>query len=252
METAVALVGWVGSTPRRIGSCERVPAATRALGRLRSRRLVVLGDAALAALDPTSVASVFRGSDARLLLCPLRCPYELLIPWLRTGVGTATTTTRLTEDAERAFTSAARPRLPPDDWLGRPVPDAIDAALALAALDGLDRFTVDAWADALGHSRHRLLRTCERQFGAAASEVLWRYVAAVARRMRADGAHLARIADALGYSETSALVRAFRRRGERLDGALPTRPATPHPSAGEVVREPAPPVTERGRAPSMP
>jgi AraC-like DNA-binding protein len=185
---------------------------TTALARSRRHAVLLLGDRALAVLDPGRVARDFCRQRWIVIACPVAFRVAVL-GWRIPGA-----VDLVDRDGLRpalALAVRAAPRAPPSRLaiLGRGIRRGSPAALACRVLGTLPVLTVGAWACALGWNRSRLHRVLGEEVGASPSVVIWRFRSAIARRERRRRTTLETIARMADYANGNALLNAYRVRG---------------------------------------
>lgn len=230
MVLRLVFVGRVAA-PRRVLSRGCVlPVARMAAGSAAglSPAVLVLGDEALAAMPPPRVRETTRGGWFHVVAAPSAgvTSFARAAVWARSDVAEIVDADRLEACLDDLLARHPRPALPHAEWLPRAPATSAGASLA-AALDRVHPPTVDAWRRAVVSPPRTFTQRVRRETGLAPRDAVLRYVAAAARRMRAEGLTCARIADALGYSDTRTLLRALRRARDVGDAEPAPRGAPP-------------------------
>ena len=209
------LVEWDGRAPDLAGVLFRRRSAgevNASLARAHRHAVLLLGDPALAALDPRFVARSFLGPAWRVLACPASFREEDL-RWRIPGSIELRDRRRLPDALGRAV--RAPPREPPGrlEVLGRTLPRGSALLESYEALETSPSLSVQGWARACGWERHSLGDLWVREFGFPPREVVWRFRDAIVRRERERGKALRGIAAQADYADVPTLLNAYRRRG---------------------------------------
>ncbi len=207
----VALIGWGPELPDSIRSDDAVTVREFLMSEIPPREVLVLGDAALARLEPEDVARRVRRTGETVLLVPSRCEHTRFLVWIRSGVGRVVRVDGLEDELRRLPLHPDRLTL--GAWCSLAGIELDDELRELLGpVPGLERLQVGAWAAALGWTRDRLRRVCRARLHKDPSEVLWSYTVLTTDHLRRRRESLESIAPVVAYSDGSALARALRRR----------------------------------------
>ncbi len=207
----VALIGWGPELPDSIRTADAVTVREFVTSEIPPREVLVLGDAALAWLEPEDVARRVRRTGETVLLVPSLCDHVRFLVWVRSGVGRVVRVDGLEEELRRL--PLHPDRLTVGAWCGLAGTDLDDEVREfLGPVPGLERLHVGDWADALQWTREHLLDVCRARLHKDSRDVLWSYVVLTVDHLRRRGHSLASIAPVVGYSDGSALARALRHR----------------------------------------
>jgi hypothetical protein len=211
----VFLVEWEGEAPELPGVLVRRRSAGEvgvSLARADRNAVLLLGDAALASLDPRTVARTFPGPAWRVLASPAGFREEDL-RWRVQGSIEFHDRNHLPEALRRAVRCPPRETPPRVEVLGRDLARGSALEESYGVLESSVSLSVEGWARAWGRSRHELDDLWAEGFGLPPREVLWRFRDALVRRERARGTALRGIAVQADYADAPTLLNAYRRRG---------------------------------------
>jgi hypothetical protein len=214
----VFLVEWEESAPDLPGVLLRrrtVGEVGASLARADRHAVLLLGDGALAALDPRSVARTFLGPAWRVLASPARFQEDDL-QWRIPGSIELHDRDHLPEALRQAVRALQREPPPRLEVLGRPLPRSAALLGSYEALESVTSLSVQGWARAWGRSRHEVDDLWVEGFGLRPREIVWRFRDALVRWERAWGTALRGIAVQAGYADVPTLLNTYRRRGIRF------------------------------------
>ena len=191
-----------------------IPVGEIAEASAASRRgtVLVLGDEAIAAVDPMRLPQAARPPRCIVLAVPGRVQRRFVVEWVR---GTPVRVVRPGEVGralQHAVRVPVRPEIPMCGWAPPGTGDA-EARRLLELVPGLAELTVACWAREAGMGARTLLVRCRTYFGLPAKQVLWLYKDAVVARERRAGLKAEEVPASVGYANEANLRTAYRNRG---------------------------------------